>query len=162
MSPEAIAAIHAALRRAGATVAVAESLTGGMLTAALTDTAGASQTVRGGLVVYATDLKATLAGVDAELLAARGPVNAEVASAMARGVRERLGATYGIAVTGVAGPEPQDGHEVGTVHAALAGPNGVRTRSWHFAGGRHEVRAAAVDGCLHLLGAELETVAQSL
>jgi nicotinamide-nucleotide amidase len=122
------ARLHARLSQLGATVAVAESLTGGLLCAALTDPPGASSTVRGGLVVYATDLKAALAGVSEALLAQRGPVDREVALALAHGARTRLRATYGVGVTGVAGPEPQDGRPVGTVFAAVAGPRGAAVR----------------------------------
>ena len=100
-------------------MAVAESLTGGLVVGALTETPGASATVRGGLVVYATDLKATLAGVDADLLAERGAVDPDVAAALARGARERLDATIGLGVTGVAGPDPQDDQPVGTVFVAV-------------------------------------------
>ena len=116
-------ALIAALRRRGETLAVAESLTGGLLAATLVDVPGASRVFRGGLIVYATDLKATLAGVPAELLAARGPVDPDVAVALARGARERCGADWGLATTGVAGPEPQDGAAVGTVFVAVAGPS---------------------------------------
>lgn len=141
-----------------ATVAVAESLTGGLVTAALTATPGCSKIVRGGLVVYATDLKATLGGVDAQLLRTRGAVDPEVALALARGVRRRLEATYGIAVTGVAGPEPQDGKPVGLVYAALAGPGQgeARVRELMAEGDRAAVRSAAVALCLQLLGEECE------
>src|SRR5262249_37641423 len=118
------AAVHAALLARNATVAVAESLTAGLLAAALTETPGASRTFRGGVVVYATDLKASLAGVPADLLAAHGPVSAPVAEALAVGVRQRLAATYGVALTGVAGPEPQGGQPVGTVYVGVAGPAG--------------------------------------
>ncbi len=93
------------LRALGASVGVAESLTGGLVTAALSEPPGASATLRGGLVVYATDLKATLAGVDAALLAEHGAVEADVALALARGARDRLTARYGLGVTGVAGPD---------------------------------------------------------
>jgi nicotinamide-nucleotide amidase len=145
------AAIHEALRAAGATVAVAESLTGGRLCAALTQTPGASATMRGGLVVYATDLKVSLAGVDAALLAERGAVDARVAAALAEGARTRLTATFGLGVTGVAGPDPQDGQEVGTVFGAIAGPAGITGRAWAFVGDRAAIQAAAVAGCLQLL-----------
>ena len=97
------------LRAANWTVATAESLTGGLVAAALTDIPGASQAFRGGVVSYATDLKARLLGVDPAMLAAHGAVYAPVAAAMAAGVRDRLGATVGVATTGVAGPDPQDG-----------------------------------------------------
>jgi PncC family amidohydrolase len=115
--------VHASLSELDATVAVAESLTGGLLCAALTETPGASTTMRGGLVVYATDLKRTLAGVSAHLLTERGAVDPDVALALARGARTRLAATFGVGVTGVAGPDPQDGKPVGTVFAAVSGPH---------------------------------------
>ena len=149
-----LAAMHARLRAAGASVAVAESLTGGLVCAALTDTPGASATVRGGLVVYATELKATLAGVSSELLAARGAVDPDVAVALAVGARERLGAVYGVGVTGVAGPDPQDGRPVGTVFTALAGPAGTRVVEHRLTGTRAEIRAGAVAACLALLDRE--------
>jgi nicotinamide-nucleotide amidase len=146
--------LHARLQGAGATVAVAESLTGGLLSAALTETPGASASMRGGLVVYATDLKATLAGVPATLLTERGAVDPDVAAALATGVRDRLGATFGLAVTGVAGPDPQDGRPVGTVYCALAGPSAVRVIALQLAGGRAAIRAEAVSACLDLLDRE--------
>jgi nicotinamide-nucleotide amidase len=122
--------VHGLLAGRGATVAVAESLTGGLLGAELTAMPGSSATFAGGVIAYATPLKHSLLGVPEDLLAAHGAVHPEVAAAMARGVRERLGASYGLAVTGVAGPEPQDGHPVGTVHVAVADSGeGVWTRS---------------------------------
>src|SRR5919201_5163572 len=104
------------LRRRGETVATAESLTAGMLCAALTDVPGASDVVRGGLVVYATALKHELAGVDAALLAEHGAVHPDVAGMLARGARQRCGADWGIGLTGAAGPDPQDGAAPGTVY----------------------------------------------
>ncbi|MEZ5116370.1 MAG: nicotinamide-nucleotide amidohydrolase family protein [Candidatus Nanopelagicales bacterium] len=118
-SPEAVAAV-AALQSAGVTVAVAESLTGGLVCAALTDVPGASAVVRGGVVAYATDLKAGLLGVDPALLARVGPVHPDVAVAMAVGVAGRTGADLGLACTGVAGPDPQGGREPGVVFVAAA------------------------------------------
>ncbi|WP_460445883.1 CinA family protein [Angustibacter aerolatus] len=112
------------LLAAGATVATAESLTGGMLGAALTAVPGVSAAYRGGVVSYATDLKHALLGVDADLLAREGAVHPDVARAMALGVRDRLGADWGIATTGVAGPDPQDGRPAGTVYVAVAGAAG--------------------------------------
>jgi nicotinamide-nucleotide amidase len=147
-------ALHARLRTAGATVAVAESLTGGLVCAALTDTAGASNTVRGGLIVYATDLKAELAGVDRDLLRRVGAVHADVAAQLAAGVRSRLGAEFGVGVTGVAGPDPQDGQPVGTVFAAVASAGGVRVERYEFAGDRARIRRDAVRACLRLLETE--------
>jgi nicotinamide-nucleotide amidase len=116
--------IHGLLAERGATVAVAESLTGGLLGGELTGMPGSSATFAGGVIAYATPLKHRLLGVPEDLLAAHGAVHPDVAAAMARGVRERLGATYGLAVTGVAGPEPQDGRPVGTVHVAVADSGG--------------------------------------
>ncbi|HVQ91279.1 MAG TPA: CinA family protein [Mycobacteriales bacterium] len=145
------AEVHALLRARGETVAVAESLTGGLLAAALTDTPGASATFRGGLVVYATDLKAKLAGVPAPLLQAQGAVSPDVAAALAGGVRDRLGATYGLGLTGVAGPDAQDGVPVGTVYLGLAAPQGGQVHKLELAGDRAAVRAAAVAAALALL-----------
>ena len=104
----------------GLTVGTAESLTGGLVAAALTSVPGASAVVRGGIVAYAADLKASLLWVPDELLGRVGTVHPEVAIAMARGARKRLGADIGLATTGVAGPDAVDGHRVGTVHVALA------------------------------------------
>ena len=148
------AVVHDLLRGRGATVATAESLTGGGLAALLTSVPGSSETFVGGVVAYATDLKAALLGVDPGLLAERGPVDAEVAAAMAAGARARLGATYGLATTGVAGPDPQAGHPPGEVHLAVAGPDGTRRERLQLAGERAEVRAATVRRAL-LLAAEV-------
>jgi nicotinamide-nucleotide amidase len=141
-----------ALRRAGATVATAESLTGGLVAAALTAVPGASSVVRGGVVVYATDLKATLAGVPTDVLEQDGPVAASTVGEMAEGIRKRCAATYGVATTGVAGPDRQDGHPPGTFHVAVAGPGGVRVQSFSgLAGDRAEIRGEAVRRALDLL-----------
>ncbi|ROO83580.1 competence/damage-inducible protein cinA [Actinocorallia herbida] len=121
------AAVLDLLRERDETVAVAESLTGGLLGAELTTPAGSSAVFRGGVTAYATPLKAALLGVPEDLLAERGAVDPDVAIAMAEGARERLGATRGLAVTGVAGPDPQDGKPVGTVHIGVCGPEGSRS-----------------------------------
>jgi len=152
----AAARVHQLLAARGETVAVAESLTGGLLAATLVDVAGASATFRGGLVVYATDLKATLAGVSPELLAARGPVDPDVARELAEGARIRCGADWGVATTGVAGPDPQDGQAPGTVWVALAGPAGQRTSRLTLDGSRAQIRQATVGAALALLTAALE------
>ncbi|MET0736058.1 MAG: CinA family protein [Microbacterium sp.] len=137
------------------TVGVAESLTGGLVVSTLVTVPGASATVRGGVVAYATDLKRSLLGVDAALLEAEGAVHPEVARQMAEGVRVRVGtpdapADVGIATTGVAGPEPQDGHPVGTVHVAVATPMGTRVESLLLAGTRDEIRSEAARRALEL------------
>jgi nicotinamide-nucleotide amidase len=140
------------LRGRRETFAVAESLTGGLLAATIVDVPGASLVFRGGLVVYATDLKATLAGVPPELLAAHGPVHPDVAAALAAGARARCGADWGLGTTGVAGPDPQDGVPVGTVYLGLAGPDGTReVRRLDLAGDRPAIRRATVTAALDLL-----------
>lgn len=140
------------LRAVGGTVGVAESLTGGLVTAALTSVAGAGAVVRGGLVVYATDLKARLAGVDPDLLARHGAVHPEVAGALATGARRVTGADWGLGLTGVAGPDPQDGRSPGTVFIAVAGPGRAPvTRGLTLSGDRGAVRRGAVTGVLGLL-----------
>jgi nicotinamide-nucleotide amidase len=136
---------------AGATVAVAESLTAGLLGAALTEVPGSSAAFRGGVQVYATDLKAALAGVPEEVLAQHGAVSPETAVAMAEGVRDRLGATWGLALTGVAGPDPQEGRPPGTVHVGVAGPGGSQARSLRLPGDRARVRLLAVSVALDVL-----------
>ena len=148
--------IIAALRDRGETLAVAESLTGGLLAATIVDVPGASSVFRGGLVVYATDLKASLAGVPPALLAVHGPVHADVAAALAGGARERCAADWGLATTGVAGPDPQDGIPVGTVHLGLVGPHGPAVvRTLALTGDRAAIRAASVHAALTLLGETL-------
>ncbi|MCW2831149.1 MAG: competence protein [Aeromicrobium sp.] len=149
------AEVVAALRAAGATVATAESLTGGSACATLVAVPGASDVVRGGVVAYAPDVKTSLLGVDAALIADRGTVDAEVAAAMARGCRDRLGATYGLATTGVAGPGPAEGKRAGTVHVAIAGPHGVTSRLLDLSGDRDEIRSQTVDALLSWLVATL-------
>jgi nicotinamide-nucleotide amidase len=153
-SVELAADVHRALRGRGATIGVAESLTGGLLGAALTDIAGSSMTFRGGIVAYATELKASLLDVDPALLRRHGAVHPEVAAAMARGAAAQLQATYGLSTTGVAGPDPQDGRSPGEVHVALAGPgvgrDGCAVVSLQLAGGRDDVRREAVGRALAL------------
>ncbi|WP_309116636.1 nicotinamide-nucleotide amidohydrolase family protein [Saccharothrix sp.] len=143
--------VVAALKARGETVATAESLTAGLVAAEITTVPGASAVLRGGLVVYATDLKASLAGVDAALLAAHGAVHPEVARQLAEGARTRCGATWGLGLTGVAGPDPQDGVDAGTVHIGLSGPSGSAVETITVGGDRHEVRHASVIAALDLL-----------
>lgn len=126
------------LRAAGQTVAFAESLTAGLCAARIADVPGASAVLRGGLVVYATDLKASLAGVDQQLLDERGPVDGEVARQLARGAAAVCQADWGIGLTGVAGPDPQDAHPVGEVYAGIYGP-----RCWESK--RMEIALKAID-----------------
>ncbi|HTZ93603.1 MAG TPA: CinA family protein [Streptosporangiaceae bacterium] len=139
------------LSEAGQTVAVAESLTGGLVAAALTSVPGASVVVRGGVVAYATELKTALLGVPAGLLSRHGAVHPDVAAAMASGVRRRLGATYGAATTGVAGPGPAEGKPQGTVFVAVDGPAGTAGDGLELAGDRSQVREETVLAVLSLL-----------
>jgi nicotinamide-nucleotide amidase len=144
--------VHELLLARGETVATAESLTAGLVGAALTAVPGASSTYRGGVIVYATDLKASLADVPLALLEERGAVDPDVAAALSSGVRHRLSATWGLALTGVAGPDPQDGKPVGTLYVALAGPHGeAAVTSVVLPGDRQMVRSGAVEVALRLL-----------
>ncbi|RKR90849.1 competence/damage-inducible protein cinA [Micromonospora pisi] len=154
---EAAAVVHPLAER-GQTLAVVESLTGGLLAATIVDIAGVSGVFRGGLVVYATDLKASLAGVPGDLLDERGPVDPDVALALAEGGRRRCMADWCLATTGVAGPEPQNGRPVGLVYVALAGPVGGRVRELRLDGSRTQIRSNAVTGALRLLAEELQGV----
>ncbi len=141
------------LRERGATIATAESCTGGLLAARLTDRPGSSDYVRGGLVVYSNDAKVALAGVDAGLIEAHGAVSHEVARALAAGARERLAAQIGVGVTGVAGPGGGSAEKpVGLVWLSIAGP-GEReaTRSVNLPGGRADVRDRSTTVALHML-----------
>ncbi|MEU5824850.1 nicotinamide-nucleotide amidohydrolase family protein [Streptomyces sp. NPDC047803] len=141
----------------GETLAVAESLTGGLVAAELTSVPGASQAFRGSVTAYATPLKSEVLGVDADLLAERGAVDAEVARQMATGARRALGADWGVATTGVAGPEPQDGRPVGTVFVAVSGPHGTgKVAALRLNGDRADIRRESVQSALDLLSGELD------
>ncbi len=152
--------VIAVLSHRGETVATAESLTGGMLGALITAVPGASACYVGGVISYATRLKSELAGVPPRLLATHGPVAAETAVAMAAGVTVRCSATWGLATTGVAGPDAQDGHPVGQVFVAVAGPSGFtpQVRELRVSGDRAAVRTAAAEGALRLLAEVLDPV----
>ena len=139
------------LRDRHLTVAVAESLTGGALAARIVDTPGASDGFLGGVVSYAVAAKADVLGVSREQLELTGPVDREVALAMARGVQKLFGSDVALATTGVAGPGPSDGFPAGTVWVARVGALGDDARLFSFDGARAEVRAAAVDAALALV-----------
>lgn len=150
------ARLLATLEARGSTLAVAESLTGGLLAGLLTSVAGASAVVRGGVVAYASDVKVSLLGVPASVVDEHGVVSAACASAMAEGVRDVLRATYGLSTTGVAGPDTQEGRPVGTVYVGVAGPDGASAVELHLAGDRAAIRGAtcerAVQALLSALG----------
>ena len=155
-------------RSLGITIAVAESLTGGLLAGALVDIPGASQVFVGGVVAYNTELKHTLLAVDAQLLEREGPVRAVVAEQMALGVRTAcathrksdghlLHPDLGISATGVAGPDPdaQSGQPAGVVFIGVSSRLGERSERYEFAGDREHIRAQAVDAALEVLHDEL-------
>ncbi|HUY47036.1 MAG TPA: nicotinamide-nucleotide amidohydrolase family protein [Streptosporangiaceae bacterium] len=157
-SRETAADVIALLTARQQTVAAAESLTGGLVAAALTDIPGASAVFRGGIVAYATDLKAVLLGVDRAVLDACGAVSPDVAAAMAQGACSRLGATFGVATTGVAGPDPAEGKPAGTVyiavsagHLATSARRGTQVRRLALAGSRDRIRRGTVAEALALL-----------
>ncbi len=132
------------LKQAGRTVAAAESCTGGYIAKRLTDLPGSSAVFRGGVVSYTAEAKQSLLGVPAALIAERGVVSAQVAEAMARGVRERLGSDYGIGVTGLAGPDGDgSGLPVGLVYVALTDGTDCWVRELHLSGERERVRYTA-------------------
>jgi nicotinamide-nucleotide amidase len=135
------------------TIATAESCTGGLLAARLTELPGASDYVRGGVVAYSNEVKVALAGVPAELLERHGAVSPEVAAALAEGARARLGVDVGVGVTGIAGPGGGTPEKpVGLVCLAVAGPGDARlTRSVNLPGGRADVRDRATTVALHLV-----------
>jgi PncC family amidohydrolase len=148
--PDASPAL-ALLAAAGATLATAESLTGGRLASVVTAVPGASASYLGGFVTYATALKQSLLGVPDDLVERYGVVSAECARAMASGCREVTGATYAVATTGVAGPEPQEGKAVGTVFVGIAGPGGVSALAMELVGDRHQIQDRACREALSAL-----------
>jgi nicotinamide-nucleotide amidase len=142
------------------TIAVAESLTGGLLVSELITTPGASATVLGGVVAYNTQLKHSVLGVDAAILNVHGAVHPDVAAQMASRVRDVLAvagvpADIGVATTGVAGPDPQDGHEPGTVFIAVAIAGDVRVTALQFDGDRAAIRQATVEAAVSAVSQRL-------
>lgn len=156
-APDA-AGLLARLRARGESVALAESLTGGLLCDALVEVPGASDVVVGGVVAYSAQVKQSVLGVSPEVLSRTGTISAETAGAMARGARRALGATWAVATTGIAGPRPAEGHPVGTAFVAVAGPDAdadaeeaTRSQALHLRGTREQIRRGCVDAALMLL-----------
>jgi nicotinamide-nucleotide amidase len=162
MSPAVRSLAERLIRRCaddGLGLSTAESLTGGLVCAALTDVAGSSAVVRGGIVSYTVAAKAEVLGVDPELLARVGPVHADTAAAMARATIVRFESDLGLSTTGVAGPSAHGGHPAGTVFIAVAGPGvdgPVVVRRLQLAGDRSAVRMGSVEAVLGLLASVLE------
>lgn len=140
--------IHRLLRERGWTIGSAESATGGLLASRLTSTPGSSDTFRGSLVAYATDLKVALLSVDADLLDDHGVVSEETAGAMAEGLRALLEVDVAVSVTGSAGPDPLE-RDIGTMCVAVATPDGVRSRTFRMPGDRERIRAYTTTAALH-------------
>ena len=144
-------AVVADAAAAGLTVATAESLTAGLVAAGLGAVPGASAVLLGGVVAYANYVKKKVLGVDGNLLATAGSVDAEVAKQMAEGAQRVLGADIGVATTGAAGPEPHDGKPVGCVFIAVAAPERTTVREFFFSGDRAAIRGQACDEALSML-----------
>ena len=150
------------LEARGFKLAIAESLTGGLLTAEFVAVPGASKVLLGSIVAYQTSLKHELLGVSRALLENQGPVDPEVVAQMAAGVRSKLAnktntdenLVLGIATTGVAGPDTQNGIAVGTVYIAISGPGtiGDSVFAYEFSGGREAIRSATVTEAISALG----------
>ncbi|GAA4483469.1 CinA family protein [Microbacterium panaciterrae] len=160
--PTDAAALVDVLRARGLTLAVAESLTGGALSADIVSIPGASAVLNGAIVAYATPVKASVLGVDPALLAARGPVDPEVAEQMADGVRRALAvdgraADVGVSTTGVAGPTAQGGRPVGTVHIGVSTAAATVSRTFRFTGDRAAIRLSTVEAALALVGDVIAT-----
>lgn len=143
---------------ADCTVATAESLTGGRLAARLTDGTGASSAFLGGVVTYATEVKISLLGVPEALIDDHGVISEECARSMAERVRDLLGATYGVSTTGVAGPDTQEGEEVGTVFVGVAGPDRTDVVPLALDGERDEIQAQTVTAAMSALTAMVDAV----
>lgn len=144
-----------ALTARGLTVCTCESLTGGMICAALVDVPGASKVVRGGLITYQTDTKPLLAGVDAALIEAKGVVSAEVAVAMAEGARKRLQADVAVSATGMASPGEPYEPPAGTVFVGVASDAGMRVIPMQLSGTRAEIRQKTVKAAIEAIITEV-------
>jgi nicotinamide-nucleotide amidase len=140
------------LRAQGLTLGTAESCTGGLVAARLTDIPGSSDVFRGAIVAYANEVKAAQLGVSEAVLQEHGAVSEETAAAMAHGARERLGVDVAVAVTGVAGPDGgTEEKPVGLVYLHAAGPSGELARRLDFPGDRETIRQRSAVAALHLV-----------
>ncbi|CAN7292410.1 CinA family protein [Microbacterium foliorum] len=156
MTSASASEVLAALIERGWTLGIAESLSGGALAAEFVSVPGASASLRGAIVAYATPVKHTLLGVDDDLLDAYGPVHPDVALQMAAGARRALQvsgvpADVGVSTTGIAGPDSPDGQPVGTVHIAVVTPYTSVSEAFRFDGDRAQIRAQTVDAAVAML-----------
>lgn len=133
------------------TIACAESCTGGLLMSRLTDFAGASAYVKGGIVAYTNEIKNKILLVDAETLKNFGAVSSQTALEMATNVRKIFSATIGLSTTGNAGPSASEGKEIGLVYVAIVGEDFSEIKEYHFSGTRSEIKFQAADAAFELL-----------
>ena len=139
------------LKESKTTVSVAESLTGGLVSARLTTISGSSEFFIGGIICYHNRVKVIEVGVPANLISKHGPVSKEVAIAMAEGIRKRMRTDIGLAATGAAGPTPKPPAPVGLTYIALASEKGTEWKEMHLQGTRTEIREKAAQAALGLL-----------
>lgn len=148
-----------ALRSQNATVATAESLTGGLVGQTLTEVSGSSAVYRGGVISYCNAVKEQLLGVDGQILATLGAVSQPVAAQMAQGVRALLHTDYAVSTTGIAGPNSDEtGKPVGLVYIAVSGPQGTLVQQLSCSGSRQEIRMQSCQAVLQLLVTQLGSV----
>jgi nicotinamide-nucleotide amidase len=149
---EDAAACLAALEARGETLGTGESLTAGLVAATFATVPGASNVLRGGIAAYAVDVKTDVLGADPDVIERHGVYSRECAEAMAHAARRTLRCDWGLSTTGVAGPDPDDGHQAGEVHVAVAGPDGVLvSRRLDLRGGRQAIRVGTVEALIGLL-----------
>jgi nicotinamide-nucleotide amidase len=155
--------VGALLRGRNATLAVAESCTGGLLGARLTSIPGSSRYFSGGFITYSNALKREMLGVPAQTLERFGAVSPETAEAMAAGTRERTGSTYAISITGIAGPDGgSEEKPVGLVYLGIAGPEGTAVAQRRFIGDRERIRVFTTQAALDLLRRRLQGLEKDL
>ena len=143
------------LESQGETLSTAESVTCGLVAATFAEVPGASRVLRGGLAAYSTEVKIGVLGLDGALVDRFGVISRECAEAMATRALRVFASDWAVASTGVAGPDSQEGREVGTVFVAVAGPGVLRSEYLRLAGGRHDIRASTVHALLGLLESEV-------
>ncbi len=147
------------LQSHGETLSTAESLTCGLVAATFAGVPGASRVLRGGLAAYSTEVKIGVLGLDSALVDRFGVISSECAEAMATQALRVFVSDWAVSSTGVAGPDSQEGHDVGTVFVAVAGPGVLRSEYLQLAGGRNDIRASTVHALIGLLESEIISTA---